>query len=139
MNVALMGLLGFALIVPSSHAQVRPAPTWHLSATDAVMSDITPKLRETSLRLVQTSDLPSPSSAKASIRPYLLTGLVVGAAAGSIAVAVRSERRCHDCWLAPALEIPLFIGGGALLGYGAGGLVYAVVRMPARSTKSTAK
>jgi hypothetical protein len=80
--------------------------------------------------------MPGAPSSRADIKPYLLTGLVLGAVAGTVIVTKRAGRRCSDCWFMPALEIPLFIGGGALVGYGAGGLVFAVTRINARSPKS---
>jgi hypothetical protein len=135
LSTIIAGAIGFTLASHQVHAQSLPTPLWHRTPTGFLGGNASPAMRRDSLGEFAVKPRRGPPSSRADIRPYLFTGLVLGAVAGTVVVTERARRRCADCWFMPALEIPLFVGGGALVGYGAGGLVFAVTRTKAPSPR----
>lgn len=122
-------VVGTSTALDAVDAQRRPVSQWRLQPVPTVSVAVVAPMPHDSLRPLEipqsrlTVDPPN-----RRLRRFLLTGLVVGAAAGGVALVDRTRNRCEDCWFAPAIEIPLFVGGGALVGYGSGALLYAVTR-----------
>lgn len=122
-------VVGTSTAFDAIDAQRRPVSQWRIQPSPIVsVADVGPIPRD-SLRphAIPQSRL-TVDSPNRRLRRFLLTGLVVGATAGGVVLVDRARNRCEDCWFAPAIEIPLFVGGGALVGYGTGALLYAVTR-----------
>ncbi|HYW30232.1 MAG TPA: hypothetical protein VE869_01915 [Gemmatimonas sp.] len=67
---------------------------------------------------------------RSALNKHLLVGAGVGALIGSVVYLQTLRPRCTDCWSIPHLEIPMYVGGGALAGYAVGGAVFFLRSAP---------
>ncbi|MES2522444.1 MAG: hypothetical protein V4617_07090 [Gemmatimonadota bacterium] len=112
------------MLTPAADAQVADRVLWSTAAA-APLPTLAPSSHAS--RVLSPAERPVLIPVKpprSSLNKHLLIGAGVGALIGSAAYLSTLRDRCTDCWSIPQIEVPMYVGGGALAGYAVGGVVY---------------